>query len=60
MLEMPDGTLIHDTNVIMEYLEDKYPDQGYSLLPKDPAERAKMRMAAPFYNDSLFSFFAVI
>ncbi len=29
----------------MEYIEDAFPGQGYSLLPEDPAKRAHMRVA---------------
>jgi glutathione S-transferase/RNA polymerase-associated protein len=38
-----DGDLhIFDSTVILEYLEDKWPSP--SLLPKEPAERARVRM----------------
>src|SRR5574341_361806 len=35
------GTLIRESGVILEYLEDAYPQKP--LLPKDPLERAKVR-----------------
>jgi glutathione S-transferase len=36
-----DGTRLSESEVILEYLEEKYPDKP--LLPKDPLERAKVR-----------------
>lgn len=36
-----DGTLIRESAVICEYLEDAYPERP--LLPKDPLERARVR-----------------
>ncbi|HEY0879394.1 MAG TPA: glutathione S-transferase [Zeimonas sp.] len=36
-----DGTVLTESDVICEYLEDRYPQRA--LLPKDPLERAKVR-----------------
>lgn len=36
-----DGVVVHDSTIINEYLEDKYPTPP--LLPKDPAARARAR-----------------
>lgn len=36
-----DGTRIRESSVIMEYLEDAYPDKP--LLPRSPIERARVR-----------------
>jgi glutathione S-transferase/RNA polymerase-associated protein len=46
-LEVPcvvddDGTAVFDSTVILEYLEERFPDR--SVLPKSPAERARVRM----------------
>jgi glutathione S-transferase len=41
-----DGTLIRESNVILEYLEDAYPQNP--LLPKDPLARAKVRELLAF------------
>jgi glutathione S-transferase len=38
---LDDGFLLPESDVIMEYLEDRYPDPP--LLPSDPAERARAR-----------------
>jgi glutathione S-transferase len=44
-----DGTIVHDSTVINEYLEDKFPKNP--LLPKDPAMRARAR-AFEDYSDA--------
>jgi glutathione S-transferase len=36
-----DGIVVHDSTIINEYLEDKYPNPP--LLPRDPAMRARAR-----------------
>ena len=41
-----DGTRIRESAVILEYLEDAYPEKP--LLPKDPLERAKARELVVF------------
>jgi len=46
ILELTDGTTICESKVIMDYLEDAYPDSGYSLLHPDPVKRAFMRIAS--------------
>jgi glutathione S-transferase len=39
-----EGTRVSESEVILEYLEEKYPDKP--LLPKDPLARAKVRELA--------------
>src|SRR6478736_1168602 len=39
-----DGRIITESTVICEYLEDVFPDDGVSLRPADPYERANMRI----------------
>ena len=41
-----DGVLIRESAVILEYLEDAYPQKP--LLPKDPLARAKVRELVTF------------
>ncbi len=41
-----DGTRIRESGVILEYLEDAYPQKP--LLPKDPLERARVREMVVF------------
>ena len=40
IFELPDGTTLLESKVLMEYADEAYPDQGYSLLPSDPVKRA--------------------
>jgi glutathione S-transferase len=40
------GTLLRESGVILEYLEDAYPQKP--LLPKDPLERARVRELTVF------------
>ena len=41
-----DGQLLRESEVILEYLEDAYPQKP--LLPKDPLERARVRELVTF------------
>lgn len=43
------GTPIVDSSVIMEYLDEQYPDR--SLTPRDSVERAKMRAWLRFFEE---------
>jgi glutathione S-transferase len=45
-----DGAVITDSSVIMEYLEEVYPD-GRSFVPTDPVERAHMRSMMRFIDE---------
>ena len=48
-----DGALaIYDSTIILEYLEDRYPEPR--LYPKDPAERARCRQAEAASDEILF------
>ena len=64
MLELPDGTILHESKVLMDYCEEAYPRQGYSTLPEDPVQRAHLRLGMnildqlqsayyPFYSKRL-------
>ena len=46
-----DGFVLPESAVIMEYLEDRYPDPA--LLPADPAARAEARLAVFRFDDLL-------
>lgn len=50
ILELPDGKILTDSKILMDYVEDAYPHQGYSLFPDDPVMRAKMRTAIPLLD----------
>src|SRR5262245_1343737 len=48
-----DGDLsVYDSTIILEYLEDRYPEPR--LYPKDPAERARCRQAEAASDEILF------
>jgi glutathione S-transferase len=47
-----DGTPIIESTLICEYLDDTFPDPR--LVPKDPAERARMRLWSKFVDEGLF------
>lgn len=44
VLELPDGTILNESKVLMDFVEDAFPEQGYSLLPTDPVQRAHVRL----------------
>jgi glutathione S-transferase len=46
ILELDGGRRLAESEVILEYLEDAYPEKP--LLPKDPYERAKVRELVTF------------
>lgn len=46
VLVLEDGTAIFESTIINEYLQDRYPNP--SLLPNDPADRARARMFEDF------------
>eukprot|EP00347_Sterkiella_histriomuscorum_P017638 403348572 len=54
--EMPDGTVLLESKILMDFAEEAFPDQGYSTLPSDPVLRAKLRLAIPL-SEQLFSAF---
>lgn len=40
MYELPNGAIIYESKILMDYAEEAFPDQGYSMLPKDALKRA--------------------
>ena len=44
----------------MDYAEEAFPDQGYSTLPTDPVQRAKLRIAIPLSEHLLSAFYALV
>src|SRR5438105_856713 len=48
-----DGTPVIESTLICEYLDDTFPDPP--LVPKDPAERARMRLWSKFVDEGLFA-----
>lgn len=45
-----DGAVVTDSSVIMEYLEEVFPE-GVSFVPDDPVERAEMRAMMRFIDE---------
>ncbi|HZT90681.1 MAG TPA: glutathione S-transferase family protein [Gaiellaceae bacterium] len=48
---LDDGFVLPESAVIMEYLEDRYPERR--LLPADPVERARARLLVHRFDDNL-------
>jgi glutathione S-transferase len=48
---LDDGFVLPESAVIMEYLEERYPQPP--LLPVDPAERARARLLVNRFDDAL-------
>lgn len=48
---LDDGFVLPESAVIMEYLEERYPDPP--LLPTDPTERARARLLVHRFDDAL-------
>jgi glutathione S-transferase len=53
VLELSDGRTIYESTVINEYLEETYPDPP--MLPKDPWERARVRMIEDTADQYLYA-----
>ncbi|KAI9712355.1 MAG: hypothetical protein M1820_001568 [Bogoriella megaspora] len=52
-LETPDSKPLYESNIILEYLEDVYPDSGVALRPKDPYVRARGRIWTDFVTSRI-------
>ena len=47
ILELPEGRVLNDSKQIMDYCQEAYPNQGYSLLPSGPEEVELLRKTVP-------------
>ena len=47
-----DGTPVIESTLICEYIDETFPEPP--LMPKDPAERARMRLWSKFVDEGLF------
>jgi glutathione S-transferase len=57
VLEEDDGLVLPESVVIMEYLEERFPEPA--LLPADPAERALARLRVERFDDLGDPYYAV-
>ncbi|PLB45427.1 putative glutathione S-transferase [Aspergillus steynii IBT 23096] len=48
---------LYESNVVLEYLEEAYPDRSPRLLPEDPYERARARIWVDFVTSRVISAF---
>lgn len=48
---------LYESNVVLEYLEEAYPDRAPRLLPTDPFERARARIWIDFVTSRVISSF---
>lgn len=53
VLELENGATIYESTVINEYLEDAYPEPA--MLPKDPYERARVRLIEDTTDQYLYA-----
>jgi glutathione S-transferase len=53
VLELENGGTIYESSVINEYLEDAFPDPA--MLPKDPYEKARIRMIEDTTDQYLYA-----
>ena len=47
ILELPEGRVFTDSKQIMDYAQETYPHQGYSLLPSEPEKVELLRSSIP-------------
>ncbi|KAF9447257.1 glutathione S-transferase [Macrolepiota fuliginosa MF-IS2] len=52
-----DGFILYESRAIIQYLDEKYPNQGTKLIPTDPRERALFNQAV-FTETSSFNRYA--
>jgi len=48
-----DGHAIFESNIVAEYLEEKFPNSGTRLLPVDPHQRATVRLLMARFGDTV-------
>ena len=59
ILELPDGKLFSDSKQIIDYLQETYPDSGYSLLPKEPETIELLRNTVPLAEKLFKSWYPI-
>ena len=57
VLEAPNGTMIPESAIAMQYALDSAPaNQGVNLIPEDPLRAAEMRVAMQNFDKNVLSF----
>ena len=56
-MELPDGTIIYESRVIMELAHEIGGDNGLELYPKDPVATAQYKLKMEEYNQILPVFY---
>jgi glutathione S-transferase len=51
-----EGKPLYESGVVLEFLEDQYPESGPALRPRDVYLRAKARIWADFVTSALFAY----
>jgi glutathione S-transferase len=57
LLVLEDGTALPESQIIVEYLEERFADRGASLVPEDTAQRARARLVARVHDVYMGSHF---
>ena len=60
VLETPEGELIGESAVIMNYAQEAYPDSGLQLIPKDAFAAARMRLKMVYFDKLMSKFFPIL
>ena len=56
-LQIAPGKALYESTVVLEYLDEAYPDHSPRLLPRDPYERAKARIWTDFVTSRVIPAF---
>jgi len=59
VLETQDGRIVIESQIIMHYINEKYPEQGLKLWPLDPEEALRYRLAGTKINGFMGPFFGI-
>lgn len=57
LLVLADGSSLPESQIIVEYLDERFAGRGPSLLPTDPADRARARLVARIHDVYMGSHF---
>ena len=60
LLETPQGDLIPESGICMQFAQDSNPNGGIQLFPSDPVQAAKLRLRMDKFGKLLPNMFGVI